>query len=356
MRVDITTPALTAADLRIPLPPLLYKIGIVGCGDIMCRSHLPAYRKFGYSVTFACDTLPSRAAEASARYGIPRSVTRVEDLAASEDVEVVDVAVRPSDRRPVIERICTARSAALRGLLAQKPLAPSFSEAEDIVAMCRANGLTLMVNHQARWAPSHGAMRALIERGTLGHVFNVSMQRRSCQDAPDSPYRSIPDFNILDHGLHYVDLVRYLTGQEPLRVQASSVRVPGQFSHSPMYHVFTFEFPRRLSLLATCSFNNIVRQAQSHDYAWIIDGTLGTTRASWDNIEVYREGADAEHYTTVHSWYDDAFAGSMGELMMAIADGREPSTNGEDSLRTMHLCTAIARSARSGLSVEVGSQ
>ena len=43
-----------------------------------------------------------------------------------------------------------------------------------------------MVNQQARWAPAHRAVKRLIDRGILGHVYSVMHVIRSFQDVPGS--------------------------------------------------------------------------------------------------------------------------------------------------------------------------
>jgi predicted dehydrogenase len=39
---------------------------------------------------------------------------------------------------------------------------------------------------------------------------------------------ALEHFNIVDHGIHYIDLSRYFTGQTPRHVKATTTMVPGQ--------------------------------------------------------------------------------------------------------------------------------
>ena len=45
------------------------------------------------------------------------------------------------------------------------------------------------------------------------------------------------------------------------------------------------------------------------------------------------------------AWFPDAFAGTMGDLLGAIEEGREPETSGEDNLDTIALVEACYRGA-----------
>ena len=111
-----------------------------------------------------------------------------------------------------------------------------------MVEICRAAGVPLMVNQQARWAPAHRAARVVIERGVLGHIYSVAHILRGFQDVPGSWYAALENFNIVDHGIHYIDLTRYFTGRTPLRVKATTTRVPHQAAVSPMIYSICMEY------------------------------------------------------------------------------------------------------------------
>lgn len=188
-----------------------YGIAIVGCGNIAQNTHLPAYRKFGYRVVAACDVVEEKARNAAEEYGIPFWTTNVQEVMDRRDVNVIDLAVRSEDRLAAVEQLAPAG----KPILSQKPLAPTLEESERIVEICQESGVTLMINQQARWASYHLAMKSLIERGVLGHLYSVLHLHRQFQDGIDSPSRTYPDFTIVENGIHYVDLSRYFTGRTP---------------------------------------------------------------------------------------------------------------------------------------------
>src|SRR5207245_1768425 len=127
-------------------------------------------------------------------------------------------------------------------ILSQKPFALDFAQAQRMVDVCRDNGVTLMVNQQARWAPAHRALKVLIERGVLGHLSSVFHLNRSFQDEPGSWFVNLENFNLADHGIHYIDLSRYFTGRTPIRVKATTTTVPGQVAVTPMIYSILAEY------------------------------------------------------------------------------------------------------------------
>lgn len=315
----------------------------------MRGAHLPAYRQFGYRVVGCCDIDPAAVRTAQEQFEIPFGTTRVEELIERDDVRIIDLAVHASVRRQVLDRV----SRAGKPVLSQKPFALSWEDAAAMVRMCRERGVKLMVNQQARWAPAHRAIRTLIDRGTLGHIYSVVHIRRSFQDVPGSWFAALENFNIVDHGIHYLDLVRYFTGRTPERVKAVAGMVPGQAAVSPMHHAILMEFAPEAMLTAMSHFNNIVQTRALHSHDWFIDGAEGSIQASQNELVLsLRETPEQRQVFTIQGrWFPDAFGGSMGELMRAVTEDREPSTSGDDNLHSIRIAFAAVESASTGRTV-----
>jgi predicted dehydrogenase len=330
---------------------LEYGIGLIGCGGIARGAHLPAYRKFGYRVVACCDIDAAAMRQAREAFEIPFGTTQVEELLARADVQIVDLAVPAKQRRPLIEQI----AAAGKPVLSQKPFAMRWDEAREMVELCEQAGVPLMVNQQARWAPAHRAIKALIDRGVLGHVYSVLHVNRSFQDIPGSWYAALEDFNIVDHGCHYIDLGRFFTGRTPLRVKATTAMVPGQAAVSPMIYTILCDYEPGAGLMTTLHFNNIIAASGLHRYEWLVDGTEGSLAGSQSEVMVCLKADPGRKvsFPIRGSWFPDAFGGSMGEMMQALSEGRETATSGRDNLNTLRVAFAAVESSETGQAVEI---
>jgi len=262
---------------------------------------------------------------------------------------VIDLAVHASQRRPVVERI----AAAGKPILSQKPFALNYADALSMVETCERAGVSLMINQQARWAPAHRALKLLLERGVLGHVYAVTHVLRSFQDVPGSWYAALEHFNIVDHGIHYMDLSRYFTGRTPKRVQCTTTRMPGQAAVSPMIYAMSLEYAPEAELMTSLHFNNIVQSRAAHSHTWYLDGTEGSAWATQSELHVSFKGNPLQRQTFAlqGSWFPDAFGGSMAERMLSLADQREPQTSGHDNLNSIKIAYAAIRSSEEGRSV-----
>lgn len=323
-----------------------YGIGLVGCGGIAMGAHLPAYRQFGYRVVACCDIRPEAVERAQQQYNIPHGGTDIAVVLDNPDVQIVDLAVHATQRLPLVEKI----AAAGKNILSQKPFAMNFADAERMVKICHKAGVTLMINQQARWAPAHRAIKLLLERGAIGELYSVMHVNRSFQDVPGSWYVKLENFNIVDHGIHYIDLSRYFTGRTSIRVKATTTNVPGQAAVSPMIYTINCEYDA--DVMSTLHFNNIIRARQAHSYTWYLDGTEGSIIASQGELILCRTDSNERIVTKIEgSWFPDAFGGSMGEMMRALHEKREPMTSGRDNLNSIKIAYAAVESSNTGEAV-----
>ena len=339
-------------DHYSPKPPegRRLKIGIVGCGGIVNQSHLPAYRNCGYEVVACMDIDPQAVESTQRRWGIPRGGTDPGVVLDDPEVEVVDLAVHANVRPQVLPQI----AAAGKPIFSQKPFAMDWEAAKRMVEAAERAGVPLMVNQQARWAPAHRAIKALIDRGVCGPLYSVAHVRRSWQDHPDRWWRHLQDFNIVDHGVHFIDLARYFSSRTPDAVSCTTARVPGQNAVSPLCHTLLMHFDRG-DLLCTEHFNNIVSSPAGHSDTWYVDGVEGSIVGTQEWVEVTRQDEPDRRlrFSIEGRWFPDAFGGSMAEMMSAVAEGRVPMTSGRDNLNSIKIAFAAVRSSEEARTVRL---
>src|ERR1700745_1577682 len=97
--------------------------------------HLVAYRQAGFNPVAIASRDPAHARAVAEVRCIPRWFVTVAELLADETIGVLDIAV-PPDVQPGIIRKAVQHTDHLRGFLAQKPLAMSYREAKECVALC----------------------------------------------------------------------------------------------------------------------------------------------------------------------------------------------------------------------------
>ena len=302
----------------------------------------------------------------AARHQIPHVFTDYREMLACPEVQVVDIAVPPDLQFEVIREIVN-HSDHIRGVLAQKPLGVSYSEAREIVRLCREAGITLAVNQNMRYDQSVRACRSLLDRGDLGQPVLATIDMRAIPHwMPWQQRQGWVTLRIMS--IHHLDTFRYWFG-DPLRVFASVRSDPRtRFAHEDGICLYILEYAdgfRALGCDDVWTGPAIEGAASDIGIRWRIEGTTGMARGTIGWPRYPERVPSTLDYTTTASnewhqprwnevWFPDAFVGPMAELLCALEDGTPPEISGEDNLNTMALVDACYKSVREHRAVEVG--
>ncbi len=336
-----------------------YGIGAIGAGFIMRDVHLEAYRQAGFRVVAIASRQPEHAQEVAARYGIPRVHREWRALLADPEVEIVDSAFPPHEQ-PEIVREAARHAGHIRGILAQKPLAPTLAEAAEMVRLCDEAGIVLAVNQNMRYDQAMRALKTLLVHGYLGDpvVAQITMHARPHWQDYLQTYDRLA---ILNMSIHHLDVYRFLFG-DPARILASvrtDPRTP--FPHTDGMAFYTLEYAGGLRAIGLDNCFTWVDQG----IEWRVDGTEGVAKGTigWPD---YPAGSPSTLDVTTkqrpgrwfrprwpEQWFPQAFIGTMGQLMRALEEGSEPEISGTDNLKTLALVKAAYRSASEGQAVVV---
>jgi predicted dehydrogenase len=170
-------------NYQFPLPrDRSVGIGCIGSGFVMAECHLVAYRAAGFNVVAIASRTPTRAREVASQFDVAEAYDSYSQLLFDERVEVIDIAVPPDIQFEVIQDIVQRKQNGgdhLRAILAQKPLGVNFTQAKQIVDLCRDANLTLAVNQNMRFDQSIRACKDVLDRGYLGEPVLATLDMRA---------------------------------------------------------------------------------------------------------------------------------------------------------------------------------
>jgi hypothetical protein len=248
----------------------------------------------------------------------------------------------------------------VRGILAQKPLAMTLSEARRLVEACERAGVVLQVNQNMRYDQSVRALKTLLEQGVLGDPVLATIELRAIPHW--MPWaregRSLSTFIM---SIHHLDTFRYWLG-DPERVLASTRPDPRtKFAHDDGVNLYILEFAGGARASAWDDvWAGPAREGAGSEIGvrWRVEGTEGLALGSIGWPAWPARVPSTIDYSTIRdqeawhrprwpeSWFPDAFAGTMGGLLHALESGREPDISGRDNLKTVALCEAAFSAAR----------
>jgi predicted dehydrogenase len=335
-------------------------IGIVGCGAIVRSSHLPSYARYGQRVVGVYDVRPEATVEIRETYGV-EVFDDLAKLLRHPEVEIVDIATHPGVR-PALVREALAEG---KHVLAQKPLAEDFDTARELVEEGERLGLLLAVNQNGRWAPAWRVATRLVEQGAVGDVVAVThLYDHDYGFTLGTVFDEIEHLVLYDYSVHWFDITRcWLEGKKATSVRAYEYRAPNQppESTAPWGAWATIEYED--------GSNGFIRgvggaaTTRPSKPFWI-HGTEGTIRGrvlgsgnvpGSEFVELERNGARTR-FELEGTWNSQGFAGTLGELVSAIAEGREPYNSARHNLLSLELTLAACRSAEEqGNPVPIGA-
>jgi predicted dehydrogenase len=356
-------------DLNIdpPLPRRKdFRIGILGSGFIVNECHLVSYRKAGFNPVAIASRTPAHAAKVAARHKIPNVCDSYEQLLDDPSIEVLDIAVPPHAQLGLIKQACQRRTA--KGILAQKPLAMNYPEALEAVRACDDAGVTLAVNQNMRYDQSVRAGKTLLQNGSIGEPVLATIDMRGIPHwMPWQAELGWVTLRIMS--IHHLDAFRFWFG-DPERIYCSVRTDPRtKFPHRDGICTYILEYANGLRCVSIDdTWTGPAREGCPSDIyvRWRIEGLNGlaigdlgwchdpyTTPSSIRYATNGMQGFQSPVWR--ESWFPDAFAGTMAQLLIALETNTEPAISGHDNLKTMALVDAAYLSAAQGRAVELAA-
>ncbi|WP_158893489.1 Gfo/Idh/MocA family protein [Amycolatopsis anabasis] len=188
------------------------RIGVLGCASIAWRKMLPALTANpDVTVVALASRDPEKAARFAAGFG-GEPVTGYHQLLAREDLDAVYIPLPAALHASWVER---ALEAGLH-VLAEKPVATKAKDAEYLVALAAARGLTLLENFMYRCHSQHAAVSELVAEGTIGTVRSLTAEFAIPAPAPGN-MRYEPEIGggaLLDIGVYPIRTALDFLGDE----------------------------------------------------------------------------------------------------------------------------------------------
>jgi UDP-N-acetylglucosamine 3-dehydrogenase len=153
-----------------------------------------------------------------ARYRDLRTYVDVETAVSREALDFACVAVPVAEAPEVASRLIEHRVP----VLLEKPMAPSLEEASALASLASDSQVLLSIGYVERFNPAIRALREQLARGAAGAVYQMHARRLS-----PLPDRGGLAGVALDLATHELDVMRFLSASEPLRVYAETGGVKG---------------------------------------------------------------------------------------------------------------------------------
>jgi predicted dehydrogenase len=268
--------------------------------------------------------------------------------------DIVTVAVPTLFHREVALEIINRGTS----LLIEKPIAFSLEEGQEIIDAAKAKGVKLMIGHIERFNPAIIGLKERIAEGELGRIFQMDAHRQG-----PFPARIGDVGVVIDLAVHDLDIMRYVSQNEIVRVYAETER----HIHSKYEDMLTGLVRLSDGAIGTLIINWLT---PTKIREFIVTGERGLFRvdlltqdlyfyenpvsysSEWETLRVLRGVREGQMTRFVLTKKEPLRAEQEAFIESMLSDMPAPIT-GEDGLIALRLAKAIVTSGHQHTALEV---
>ena len=335
------------------------RVGIVGCGNVALRRHLPAFSAVaGVEVRAVADPTPERlaAAREAADLSVGDAHADWRALVHRSDVDAV-VVTTPQRARP---EIAIAAAAAGKHLLCEKPLALTPAEAHAMVEAARRQRVTLATVHNYVFIPLYRELKGVVDGGEIGDLEVAALNFLGVEDRPGTEgYRPRWRHDLAEAGggvlmdmLHAVYLAAWFFGADPVAVSAIVDRRLDDGGDVEDFALVRYEYPHGHALInmARGQGPGGVELAGTRGRLVLVNEGFGT-HPFVPPERVHVTGVNGRREFAPDPTYEAAFASVVADFRDAVAEDRPPAADGAAGAATLEAVVAAYAAAALGREV-----
>ena len=321
-------------------------LGLVGAG-LYARSMLlpklkalPDVRFVGVSTTKGVS-----AGDAAQRFGFGFASTDTEAIFGSPEVNLVIIATRHDSHA----RLATAALKAGKHVFVEKPLATNEADLLALIRAAEDSGRHLQVGFNRRFAPLIQKAKAKFQ----GHAQPLSMLYRVNAGAlPASHWHQDGDEGggrIVGEGCHFLDLMQFLCGSDPVSVYAASAS--GDVGAIPAHDIATITVRFEDGSIGTLHYFANGNKALPKEYLEVHGGGKSFILDDFRTAR-YAEGGRAVRWKLAGQ--DKGQANEVDALIRSVRSGSAPPVPLREAVLTTLTTFRALDSLRAGLEIKVG--
>ncbi len=322
------------------------KVAVIGVGT-MGRHHARVYSELPEADLVAISDSDSIRAESTAnKFGI-RSYTDHREMLEKEKPDAVSVVVPTA----MHERVGLDVLDAGVNLLIEKPIAATIEEGTHLIQKAHAMKKQLMIGHVVRFDPALQALKQKLDAGELGRIYQIF-----CRRAGPFPTRIQDVGVVIDLAPHDVDVMRFLTGSDPIRVHSeteqrihtehedllwASLRFPDGVIGALEINWLT---PTKIREVLVLGERGMFRTDALTQDLYFYENSL-VNDVQWATLQTIK-GVSEGSMTRYAIPRFEPLKAELQSFLKALQDGKPVPISGEDGLAALKISLALVESGR----------
>lgn len=327
------------------------KIGVIGLG--IGEKHVRAYQSHpNCEVATLCDFDPEKEKMARQKYSDLNFVADADELLSDQNIDVVSIASYDNYH-------CEQTLKAInynKHVMVEKPFCLYCKEAEKIKEALQSKPfIKFSSNLVLRTTPRFRWLKEKIMKGDMGQLFYVDGDYNygRLHKLTDGWRGKIDFYSVVyGGGLHLVDLLRWLTGDEVKRVNAIGNNISTSGSNFKYNDLVTaiLEFESGMTGKVTSNFSCV----QPHFHELSIYGTKATFKNGAETGKLFESRDPLDPCQKVIEDYPGVNQEALiHSFINSILGSGDPIVTQEEVFRSMAVCFAIEKALKTSNAVEV---
>jgi myo-inositol 2-dehydrogenase/D-chiro-inositol 1-dehydrogenase len=329
----------------------MLKIAVIGTGFIGSVHAKNIARHPGAELVAVSDANIEFAKKTAAITGA-KAVSDIAEIYNNKDIEAVLIATPTDTHVDYLKRAAEAGKA----IYCEKPIGLDYEEAEQAVRAVRAAGVPVMLGFNRRFDASHAAVKEAVDRGDVGKVEIVQLTSRGPKPPPIS-YVKVSGGQLRDQTIHFFDLLRWLTNDEPVEVYAIGAALIDP-AIGEAGDVDTSIVSIRMASGALCQIDSSRRAAYGYDERIEVFGSEGMAESARQNYrglslykghQILQDGLHPGWFERIEQSYYEA----IDAFLKSVEKGEPPSPSLEDGLKAQLIADKATESIKTGQAIKI---
>ncbi len=303
------------------------------------------------------------AREFAEKHHIPHHFTRLEDMLALPEIDVVVIGA-PNYTHC---EITLAAAAAGKHVIVEKPLCLNLAEADRMIEACKRAGVKLMYAEELCFTPKYVRLKQLLDEGALGRP--VLLKQSEKHDGPHAPHfwdveRSGGGVT-MDMGCHAIEFFRWMLGKPKIKSVYAQM---GTYVHQDKTQgddnaILIIEFENDVVGIAEESWTKpggMDDRAEVHGtegvaYADVLQGnSIQTYSTKGIGYAVEKAGNTVGwSYVMYEEIWNYGFPQEFAHFTDCVLHDKQPLVTGEDGRAVLEVLLAAYESAGTGRKVSL---
>ncbi|MCM4168131.1 Myo-inositol 2-dehydrogenase [Arenibacter antarcticus] len=330
-------------------------IGIIG-SQFISSIHVEALRHVAAAEVLAVvSPTPGNAEKFAQKYGIPKYYTKIEDLLAIKEIDMILIGAPNS----VHCEITLKAAKAGKHVVVEKPMCLNLKEADKMIEECKKANVKLMYAEELCFTPKYVRLKELLDEGALGRPIIFKQSEK--HDGPHSDHFWDVEKSgggvTMDMGCHAIQFFRWLNNKNPVK------SVYAQMSTS-VHHdktigddnaIIILEFENGVTAIAEESWTKLggmddkaeIHGSEGVAYADILQGnSIQTYSTKGINYAVEKAGNTIGwSFIMYEEIWNYGFPQEMEHFVDCVKNDSKPILTGEDGRAVLEIIFAAYEAA-----------